>query len=114
MVVLLSNGEIIMIREYNLFTHANTLEANNLNFANDIDGTSKQQILEDFAEKIENQQSVPNEFLEVVNNNFWELLENQDGKTLGQLERGMFNNIELVGNIINKSDRVKYLIDGRL
>ena len=36
------------------------------------------------------------------------------GKTLGQLERGMFNNIELVGNIINKSDRVKYLIDGRL
>ena len=38
----------------------------------------KQKILNDFAEKMENQQSVPNEFLEVVNNNFWELLENQD------------------------------------
>ena len=46
MVVLLSNGEIIMIREYNLFTHANTLKTNNLNFANDIDGTSKQELLE--------------------------------------------------------------------
>lgn len=36
------------------------------------------------------------------------------GKTLGQLERGMFNNIELVGNIFNKSDRAKYLKNGRL
>lgn len=67
-----------MIQEYNLFTHANTLKTNNLNFANDIDVPSKQEILAEFAEKMENQQSIPNEYLEVVNNNFWELLENQD------------------------------------
>ena len=51
---------------------------NNLKFANDIDATSKQKILAEFAEKMENQQSIPNEFLEIVNNNFWELLENQN------------------------------------
>lgn len=54
------------------------MKTNNLNFANDINATSKQEILAQFAEKMENQQSVQNEFLEVVNNNFWELLENQD------------------------------------